>query len=242
MMGVKTNVRAYAVTENDECTGGIVFARHAIVARREGAGQYGDGEFAAVTCRRAPWADHCATDGIVPVSLMVANGWHFECGGCGRRIDSDMLWERDLELEDVQGTQDSIAYCTPLCEARHNLERAEAKHLETRWIRRFKKIVKRRFPEAEIIERDDRFCRPHAYAPSRNGKRRIEQVIVSFRVPGLVHGPANLRIDTTTEWPRGGPSITKRGKPHWTCCTGDREAFEAYAAATRQSITVGVGE
>lgn len=223
---------AYAVTENNEGTGGIVFARHAVVARREGADQYGDGEFDYVSCRRAPWADHCAADHIVPVSLMVEHGWHFECGGCGCRIDSDIFWDRDVLPEDIIGTQHSTAYCTPLCEARHNLERAEAKHVETRWIRRFKKIVKRRFPEAEIIENDDRFCRPHAYSAFRHGKRRVEQVIVSFRVPGLTVGPANLRIDTTG---------SKRGKPHWTCCNGDRDAFEAYAAATR-SPTPEAGE
>lgn len=226
-------MRAFAVTENEESTGGIVFAHHAIVARREGAAAYGDGEFDYVSCRRAPWADHCAVDGIVPASLMVEHGWHFECGGCGKRIDLDMLCERDLEPEDVQGTQHSTVYCTPLCEAKDNLERAEAKHVETRWIRRFKKIIKRRFPDAEILDSGERYARPHAYAPHRKDRRRVEQVIVSFRWPGQVHGPASLRIDTTTEWPRGAPSVTKRGKPHWTCCTGDKEAFEAYAAIAK---------
>jgi hypothetical protein len=225
-------LKAFAVLEDYENTGGIVFSTTAVAARRQGANEYADGDFTAVSCRRAPWADRYAETGAVPVSHMVLHGWHFECAGCGVRIDSDLLWERNLEEEDIQGTQHSLAFCTRLCEARHNLERAEAKHRETRWIRRFKKIVKRRFPDAEIIENDDRFCRPHAYATTRGtGIWRVEQVIVSFRWPGQQWGPASLRIDTTTEWPRNAPSVTKRGKPHWTCASGDREAFEAYAAS-----------
>src|SRR5687767_14229018 len=42
-------LRAYAVTEEDEGTGGIIFARHAIVARRAGANEYNGGEFHGVT-------------------------------------------------------------------------------------------------------------------------------------------------------------------------------------------------
>jgi len=222
---------AFAVTEEDEGTGGIVFARHAIVARREGANEYAGGEFDYVSCRRASWADHCAESRVVPASLMIEHGWHFECGGCGNRIDEDYLAERDLRLEDVQGFQHTSVHCSPLCEARHNLRRAEAKYRETRWIRRFEKIIKRRFPDATIIRSSDH-CKPHAYATQdRDGKWRIEQVIVSFNWPGQDIGPACLRIDTRTEWPRNGKSFHKRSKPYWTCCTGDRAAFEAYAEA-----------
>lgn len=227
-------LKAYAVTEEGEGTGGIVFARHAVVARREGANEYGDGEFELVSCRRAPWADaYAGTDGV-PVSVMVDNGWHFECGSCGRRIDNDMLWENDLLPEDVIGTQHTTAYCNERCEARDKLDRAEAKHRERRWIRRFEKIVLRRFPDASIMKDGGRFCRPHAYAKrSKDGVWRIEQVVVSFTWPGQEIGPASLRVDTKTDWPRfGGKAVTKREKPYWTCCAGDREAFEAYAKAT----------
>ena len=50
-------MKAYAVTEEDENTGGIIYAEHNIVARRLGANEYADGEIAYVSCRRAPWAD-----------------------------------------------------------------------------------------------------------------------------------------------------------------------------------------
>jgi len=215
--------KAFAVTEEDEGTGGIIFAKHAIVARREGANEYAGGEFDYVRARRAAWADHCAETKMVPASLMIEHGWHFECSGCGHRIDSDFLWERDLELSDVKGFQHTMVYCTPRCEARDNLERAEAKHIETRWIRRLRKFVKRKFPDAVLLDGG------HAYSAYRNGRRAIEQASVAFEFPGQVHGPASLRIDTKTEWPRGGPSISKRHKPAWSCCTGDKAVFEAWA-------------
>jgi hypothetical protein len=226
-------LRAFAVQEDDEATGGIVFARHAVVARRHGANEYAGGDFDRVSCRRAAWADRYADSQIVPASLMIAHGWHFECSGCGHRIDIDFLDERDIWLADVQGHQEGHVFCTPLCEARHHLERAEAKHRETRWIRRFAKIVRRRFPDAVIVDDGNQYCRPHAYASYRNGRWVVEQVIVSFTWPGQQIGPATLRMDTRTEWLRGGGYVTKRTKPHWTCCSGDREAFEAYAAASR---------
>lgn len=47
-------LKAYSVTEEYENTGGIIFAEHNIVARRIGASEYADGDFHAVTCRRAP--------------------------------------------------------------------------------------------------------------------------------------------------------------------------------------------
>jgi len=39
-----TGLKAYAVLEDCENTGGIVFARHSIVALRNGASTFGDGE------------------------------------------------------------------------------------------------------------------------------------------------------------------------------------------------------
>lgn len=224
-------VKAFSVLEHGEYTGGIVFAKSGIAARRLGANEYADGDSSYVDCRRAAWADKYADSGVVPVGVMIARGWHFECAGCGHRVDLDYLDERDIYLEDVQGTQNSMVFCTPLCEAQHELHRAEAKHRETRWIRRFQKIIKRRFPDAEIVK-DDGSMRPHAYASkSRDGVWRIEQIAVDFNWPGMKIGPATLRIGMHTDWTVR-PSVTRRTKPHWTCCSGDREAFEAYAKSS----------
>ncbi|SEM52789.1 hypothetical protein SAMN05192583_0521 [Sphingomonas gellani] len=67
-------LKAYTVLEHDERTGAIYFARHAIVARKAGAAEYGDGELSYVTCNRAPWADRFADTGAVPAAVMVEHG------------------------------------------------------------------------------------------------------------------------------------------------------------------------
>ncbi|AOR78629.1 hypothetical protein BES08_10820 [Novosphingobium resinovorum] len=220
---------AYAVLEEGESTGGVIYARSAIAARREGANEYADGDFSYVTCHRAPWAD--AYHGkALDVGLMILHGWHFECSGCGGRIDEDMLDEKQIEPDDVIGHQHSAAYCDARCEAGAALEKAQAEHVQKRWLRRFAKIVKRRFPDA-VPELK------HAYAILRDGRHVIEQVTVSFDFPGRQHWPAELtwrrRRDYAGGYRRRAPQPHASNKPTWQCASGDREAFEAYAAATK---------
>lgn len=222
------------MTEHDEGSGGIIFARHAITARRLGANKYADGEFGYVNCRRAPWADRYADTRDVPISVMVEAGWHFECGGCGARIDSDMLWERDLEPEDLIGTQHSVAYCNAVCEAHERLRRAEAKHRERRWIRRFRKIIRARFPDATVVPGEGIGGSAHALAGKQKGRWVVEQVAVLFEFPGMTIAPATLRYNRADrQWRLPGSPPPKPSKPHWECCTGDRAAFEAWAAKSK---------
>lgn len=210
-------MKAYAVTEEDENTGGIIYAEHNIVARRLGANEYADGEIAYVSCRRAPWADEYYGIGL-PISVMVDNGWHFECHGCGQRIDSDMLYDQDRRSEDIVGTQDSLVFCDAVCEAYHNLNRAKCKKLETRWVRRFIKIVKRYFPDAEPEYR-------HAYASRNNdGRYTISHVSVQFDFPGREYAMAELAWRKKSSWEKEYP------KPHFTCSSDDKEAFKLWAA------------
>ena len=110
----KKPVRAYVVLENDERSGAIYFARHAITARKAGANEYGDGELSYVTCNRAPYADQFAETGMVPASVLVENGWHFECGSCGHRIDDDLaglllLWNDALQFDMEQAVLETRA-------------------------------------------------------------------------------------------------------------------------------------
>jgi hypothetical protein len=143
----KKPLRAFAVTETCEGTGGIVFARHNVVARREGACQFSDGDFHSVECRRAPWADQFASDKIVPVSAMIWAGWHFECTGCGRRIDEDLpsAWENEVapgepikganlryarwNPDHVIGYQHSLVFCRRACQVAYDKEEAEKKRI-----------------------------------------------------------------------------------------------------------------
>lgn len=217
---------AYAVLENDERTGGIIYATSNIAARRQGANEYGDGELSYVTCNRAPWADRYHGKPI-PIDLMVLHGWWFECGHCGKRIDEDLLWEKQIEPEDLIGFEHSVSYCDARCEAGAALDKAHREHLQKRWLRRFAKIVKRRFPEAVPVLK-------HAYASHDGTRYRLQEVTVAFDFPGRQHWPAELTWHRMRSW-----KDQLRSKPYYQCAGGDREAFEAYADATRATAKEG---
>ena len=66
-------LRAFAVTEEDEGTGAIYFAKHDIVAKKLGANDFAGGEIDYISCRRAPWAD-AYIDRPLPVRGRIKNG------------------------------------------------------------------------------------------------------------------------------------------------------------------------
>lgn len=228
-------MKAFAVLENDEHTGAIFFADHAVIARRLGANEYGDGEFCNVSCRRAPWADGCAETGLVPAALMVANGWHFECTGCGVRIDEDLphLDEddgryTDWSTRDIIGTQHSVVYCDQRCKDAHGAYLAEQRRRQERQVERFKKLVVRRFPEARLVnDPERRLGYHHAYCFRRGERWVVDQVFVAFEFPGSKFGAARLEYNQRSYGSR---------KPHFTCCGGDKDAFEAWARQQRAMV------
>ncbi|WP_407146267.1 hypothetical protein [Bradyrhizobium sp. ORS 86] len=218
-------MKAFAVTEDQENTGEIIFAEHAIVARRRGADEYNDGELSGITCRRAPWADKFEGQ-PVPAWVMIDNGWHFDCGHCGARIDSDYLYDEDLPLKGVIGTQHSLVYCSAICEAEDRLEQAIRADHQRRAIEALSNFVRKRFPAVTI--RADGNNAPHAYAAQRRGSWQVEQVVVSFDFPGMKIAPAQCRID------RSGIRDDQLIGPLWPrflCCNGDRDVFERWAAS-----------
>lgn len=227
---------AYAVLEENESTGGMIYARSAVAARRLGANEYADGDFSYVTCHRAPWADSYSEKPI-PVGLMILHGWHFECSHCGGRIDEDMLDDKQIEPDDVIGVEHSAAYCDARCEAGAALTKAQAEHVQKRWLRRFARIVKRRFPDAVPVLK-------HAYASLRDGRHVIQEVTVAFDFPGQQHWPAELtwrrKSDYNGSYRHRGVPPYRSTKPTYQCAAGDREAFEAYAAATKVQPQEGV--
>lgn len=241
-----TELKAFTVNEPMEYTGGIVFAKSNIVARRLGANEYNDGEITGMSVRRAPWADSYLGQPI-PASLLIAHGWHFECSGCGIRIVDDLYnWQDRCGVDDtlrdmlaiarryrkwssdsVIGTQRSAVFCDQQCKDAHDAYRAECKAKEARAIEAFKAKILRRFPDAELIYDPD-MLRPHAYATTHAGRIVVRQVVVEFTLPGLQYGPASLRWEHKTR-----SQYRRPEKPYYSCCNGDREAFEAYAAATK---------
>ena len=229
-------LRAFAVQEKDERTGGIFFAEHDIVAKKRGANEFADGDISGVTCERVPWADDYAGR-PVPAKLMIAHGWHFECSGCGMRIDEDELLDRRMSIDGVIGTQWSVVYCSAKC-CRRDLSIKRRRGAEQlRAIDAFKAIVRMRFPDVEFTdEHENSYWRHHAYVTYRHGEKGWlwEQVAVSFLFPGMKIGPATLRLPDRP-WRGYGQDHQFSGplQPYYTCCNGDRETFEAYAAATK---------
>lgn len=224
------SVRAFAVTEEDENTGAVIFAKHAIVARRAGANEFAAGELAYVSCRRAPWADEYAGRKL-PAHVMIAHGWHFECSGCGARIDTDWLEDEGLPLAGVIGSQHSEVFCCSRCCRKALSLRRRRKAEEQRAIDAFKTIVLRRFPDAILCDAEPNW-RHHAYVSSHHGGPgwHWQQVIVQFRFPGMKIAPACLRRDEVSSWPK---PLIGPVQAHFHCCAGDRDAFEVWAAATK---------
>lgn len=219
-------MKAFAITENDENTGGIYFADHDITAKKAFCREF-DHELTDVTCRRAPWADQFAGR-AVPAKVMIDAGWHFECCECGERIDTDYLRENRLPLDQVIGTQWSLVFCGKRCAARfYSMKRRRAEQ-GAQAIACLAKIIRKRFPDSEIIISDDQH-KPHAYITNKHGMKLWfwDQVAVSFTFPGMKIGPATLRLDHFNS-SKIGPQ-----QPEYQCCRGDLEAFEAYADQTR---------
>lgn len=216
-------MKAFAVIEHAENTGAIIFAKHAIVARRQGAEEYADGELSSVSCHRAPWAD-AYVGRPVPARVMIAHGWNFECTGCGHTIDDGWLYDNRLPLDGVVGTQHSIVFCGSRCARRYYRLKHRREDQEQRAIETFKAIVRKRFPDADFCGEHPRGH--HAYVlPSQSGWQ-WRQIVVGFRFPGMKYGLAHLRFDISQS-PQIGPP-----KPEYTVPNGDWEAFKAYAQAT----------
>lgn len=227
-------LRAFAVTEPDENIGGIIFARHAITAAKIGAEEYGCGEIQGMSCRRAAWADQYCDTGRVPASQMIARGWHFECHGCGARIDEDWLIENNLTVDGVCGSQNTWVFCCARCKWRHKRYLAREASAKADAIEAFKAVVRKRFGDVEFIDTDPtgNMRQHHAYVvEGERGGWHWRQVHIAFNFPGMQFGPAHLVRDEPHG--RGQCGFIGPTKPHYTCCGGDREAFEKFAAETK---------
>ena len=70
-------MKAFTVQEPHESSGGIIFANHAIEARREGANLWNDGELHGMTVRRAPEIDGMQGDKRAINTALLNRGWLF---------------------------------------------------------------------------------------------------------------------------------------------------------------------
>lgn len=205
------DLKAYSV--QGEENGEIVFAKHAVVARRQGANIL-DEDFGSVSCTRAPWADEYAP-GPVPSLVMIDNGWRFECQGCGRTIDSDLEWYPDDPKEPVQTMapveNEHGLFCTQACCDAYLTDRACRKACEEAAIATLSEKLVRKFPGITIGGE-----RMHAYSIHKDGLYVAKQCIVPFTFPGCKFGCAHYRYDEVDE------------VPYVTVCAGDIPAWKAW--------------
>jgi len=192
---------AYIVQEEDEGTGGVVFARHAIVARRNGANEYNGGDFYGLTCRRAPWADRYAP-GPVPKLSMIDRGWWFECSGCQRQIKDEADPDSEFEVSSAAALEIGDAvYCSSGCRRNHLDEQADRKSREELAKQRLRRELWEKVPGITLLGDD------HAYVVCEDGRWVERQVVVYFSFPGAEHGPSTFRYEighAASLWVPGG--------------------------------------
>lgn len=217
-------MKAYSVLEEDENTGGITFARTKRAALRDGASRWHSGEPEYCRAERAPWADEFASTGGIPAKIMIANGWNFECCGCGARLDEDFLLEQGLPVSGVIGVQDGAIYCCARCKWR-DLKYHRAKEQQERIaIAAIRDFLLERFPDAEILGG----ARARAIRGARGGWH-WDHVSIPFAFPGMAIGHATCELRPEHRGPLP-------AKPTFRCCAGDRAAFEAWALADHLAL------
>lgn len=208
---------AYLVTEDDEGTGGVVFARSSAEARREGSSRFGDGDFNWGRAVRAPGLDRYAADGHVPWKAMFEMGWWRECSGCGVRIAQDEE-DEDGELIKFNLVEvGSAVYCTPECRERKLADDAESDRIKAWIVGYMTDRLLRAMPGALVIN-DPARCLPHVYVPNGPNPRAPQQVVLHFLFPGSRYG-GDFRFDKIGQ------------KPRVEVACGDLAAFSAWKMA-----------
>lgn len=125
-------IKAYQVTDGDEGWA-IIFATNNATARREGANQINCEWQDIDSCRRMPEVDQYAP-GPVPASVLIENGWWFECRHCSRKVDADLfnnVVEEGMRADDfaIIDTPDGGVFCCQACvdaDAKYHADRKAA--------------------------------------------------------------------------------------------------------------------
>ena len=213
-----TSLTAFSIIEELEGTGAIYFAKHAITAKKAFANEHNDGDLGGITCRRAAWADDYA-DKPLPANLMVEHGWWFECVECGNRIELQNFEDEGRDISAIVGTQHSLVFCDAICAEQYTAKKRACRVVEDDAIAFLRTKVLDRLPGVEFVTGNGI---EHAYARWKNGRPVLHQAVISFNFPGQKIGPASLRMDDVdSKW---------LALPTFHCCSGDRDAFEAFAA------------
>lgn len=120
-------MKAYVVTdEYGEGSGCVQFAKHSVVARREGANEL-NCDFDGVSCRRAPEFDTYADAGDVPPAALVEYGWWFECMQCSQKICNEPHDDDGEPVELSPVYKGTWVFCSQKCRDALHAEKAEQK-------------------------------------------------------------------------------------------------------------------
>lgn len=170
-------LKAYAVHDNHEGYGTVVFSTNGAAARRNGASDLGCEWEDIESCRRTPQFDQYAP-GPVPPLMLIEDGWWFECSHCGRRVSSDMADELESEGLDPDNFEPRPAgkrgvYCSEGCECRNHLN----KSYEEEATDALRQVFEAKFPGAEIL-----FIRA-----TTDGPKLTVYSTVTFRFPGSAY-------------------------------------------------------
>lgn len=227
--------KAYACLEPYENTGAVIFATSNIEARRVSANEFHDGELGGMSVKRAPWADKYESRHNIPISVMVDNGWHFECTYSGLTIDSD-LYDYPRSVQDDKGNwidddflvgkepvgyQDTRCFACAEYEELFNIQENKRKAFEAEQVEFYKNYILEKLPEATIIDEDGYNNGIHVYSVSSNHSdaRVIQQLSIPFSFPGMKHW-ACMKLDMGYYNAPKGPT-----QPIFTCANDDHEEF-----------------
>lgn len=221
---------AYSVLETDEYTGGIVFSKDKRSATRIGANLYAHGEPEYIETTRRKDLDKYELTGV-PAWLLVSQGWHFECHGCGRRIDCDALYDDGMSYTNVVGLESGAVYCCHACRMESLADKAAINAYGEAFLEMLRDLVRARFPKTEWNFGSHKH---HVFARKYEDRIVVVQARVSFEFPGMKFGPAWLDYYHKGQH---GSDIIGPVRPEVMCCRGDQEAFEAYAAKLKDTCS-----
>ncbi|TFZ81625.1 hypothetical protein [Candidatus Macondimonas diazotrophica] len=203
-----SDLKAYAVTELDEGTGDIYFAKSNLEARKMGAAEFNGDELGGLRCVRAPWADDYAKIGQVPYIEKIDAGWWAECFHSGAVVSSDGISWGDEEAFPVEPRIGEL-YATPEYMWKHDLSKAVSRQIEAVAKHLMAEELRRRLPDARPILGSKALDGWHFHASCGSDfSYTIHQAIMSFAWPGASRGWASMTFregkDDFSFWVAGG--------------------------------------
>lgn len=207
---------AFCFTEPCENTGGIIFARSNIEARKTGALEWNGGELAGCRCYRAPLLDKYAGGPVSGVDMILHYNWWLRCIGCQQRVDLEVIESDRLQPLDAG---DQAIWCSKKCRHETRMQGFREQRLKKIVINTMVEALKRVLPGAEPLLDKSGVNRPHVFIGRHD---RVEQAALAFAFPGMKYGPGHYRIDV------------KAPEPRIMVCAGDIETFKAWRETQRE--------